>query len=56
MLGAHHALCQSGALKNGLLLPVSIAMKRNDTSGINLAKCPAYSGVNSNSRGAISQS
>jgi len=26
----HHALCQSGALKNGLLLPVSIAMKRNE--------------------------
>ena len=26
----HHALCQSGALNNGLLLPVSIAMKRNE--------------------------
>ena len=26
----HHALCQSGSLKNGLLLPVSIAMKRNE--------------------------
>jgi Fic family protein len=26
----HHALCQSGLLKNGLLLPVSSAMKRNE--------------------------
>jgi Fic family protein len=26
----HHALCQSGSLQNGLLLPVSIAMKRNE--------------------------
>lgn len=26
----HHTLCQSGQLKNGLLLPVSIAMKRNE--------------------------
>jgi len=26
----HHALCRSGALNNGLLLPVSIAMKRNE--------------------------
>lgn len=26
----HHALCQSGQLKNGLLLPISIAMKRNE--------------------------
>jgi len=26
----HHALCQSGSLKNGLLLPVSNAMKRNE--------------------------
>ena len=26
----HHALCQSNSLKNGLLLPVSIAMKRNE--------------------------
>jgi Fic family protein len=28
----HHALCQSGLLKNGLLLPVSSAMKRNEES------------------------
>lgn len=26
----HHALCQSGALENGLLLPVSVAMKREE--------------------------
>lgn len=26
----HHALCQSGALENGLLLPVSVAMKRDE--------------------------
>jgi hypothetical protein len=26
----HHALCQSGSVKNGLLLPVSIAMKRKE--------------------------
>ncbi|QWE19386.1 Fic family protein [Polynucleobacter corsicus] len=26
----HHALCQSGLLQRGLLLPVSIAMKRNE--------------------------
>ena len=26
----HHALCQSGSVKNSLLLPVSIAMKRNE--------------------------
>ena len=28
----HHALCQSGSLKNGLLLPVSMAMQRNEDS------------------------
>ena len=28
----HHALCQSGLLKNGLLLPVSMAMQRNEDS------------------------
>jgi hypothetical protein len=28
----HHALCQSGILKNGLLLPVSMAMQRNEDS------------------------
>ena len=26
----HHALCQSGKLEKGLLLPVSVAMKRNE--------------------------
>lgn len=26
----HHALCQSGKLERGLLLPVSVAMKRNE--------------------------
>lgn len=26
----HHSLCQSGALQNGLLLPVSVAMKREE--------------------------
>lgn len=26
----HHALCQSGRLEKGLLLPVSVAMKRNE--------------------------
>ncbi|WP_409286837.1 Fic family protein [Pseudomonas guariconensis] len=26
----HHTLCQSGALENGLLLPVSVAMKREE--------------------------
>ena len=26
----HYALCQSGRLQNGLLLPVSVAMKRNE--------------------------
>ena len=28
----HHALCQSGRLSNGLLLPVSVAMKRNEAA------------------------
>ncbi len=28
----HHALCRSGRLGRGLLLPVSIAMKRNETA------------------------
>jgi hypothetical protein len=27
----HHALCQSGKLEKGLLLPVSVAMKRHET-------------------------
>ena len=27
----HHALCQSGKLEKGFMLPVSIAMKRNET-------------------------
>ncbi len=28
----HHTLCQSGQLAHGLLLPVSVAMKRNETA------------------------
>lgn len=28
----HHALCQSGKLEKGLMLPVSIAMKRNESA------------------------
>lgn len=28
----HHTLCQSGQLANGLLLPISVAMKRNETA------------------------
>jgi Fic family protein len=28
----HYALCQSGRLKHGLLLPVSVAMKRNEAA------------------------
>lgn len=28
----HYALCQSGRLANGLLLPVSVAMKRNEAA------------------------
>ncbi len=28
----HHALCRSGRLGNGLLLPVSVAMKRNEAA------------------------
>ena len=28
----HHALCQSGRMGNGLLLPVSVAMKRNEAA------------------------
>lgn len=31
----HYALCQSGRLANGLLLPVSIAMKRNEVAYLN---------------------
>jgi Fic/DOC family len=27
----HHALCRSGKLEKGLILPVSVAMKRNET-------------------------
>jgi Fic family protein len=34
----HHALCQSGKLEKGLLLPVSVAMKRNEEDYL------AYSG------------
>ncbi len=28
----HHVLCQSGKLSNGLLLPISVAMKRNESA------------------------
>lgn len=28
----HHTLCQSGALENGLLLPISVAMKREESA------------------------
>lgn len=28
----HHTLCQSGHVANGLLLPISVAMKRNETA------------------------
>lgn len=31
----HYALCQSGRLANGLLLPVSVAMKRNEAAYLN---------------------
>jgi len=34
----HHALCQSGQLKNGLLLPVSIAMKRHENEYLTTLK------------------
>jgi Fic family protein len=34
----HHALCQSGLLQNGLLLPVSIAMKRNEDAYLTALK------------------
>jgi Fic family protein len=34
----HHALCQSSSLKNGLLLPVSIAMKRNEDAYLGALK------------------
>lgn len=30
----HHALCQSGKLDQGLLLPVSVAMKRHETESL----------------------
>ncbi len=31
----HYALCQSGAMKQGMLLPVSVAMKRNEEGYLN---------------------
>lgn len=34
----HHALCQSGRLSNGLLLPVSVAMKRNEEAYLKALK------------------
>ena len=37
----HHALCASGRLEKGLLLPVSVAMKRNETAY--LAALQSYS-------------
>lgn len=37
----HHALCRSGALRNGLILPVSVAMKKHE--GDYLAVLQAFS-------------